>query len=650
MLKKIFALCIAIMLIFPLNYVISADNEDLDEEIKGLGLIEMTEDERNAFNAVLPNIVNVRPNEIALSRLDEQSEITTFSMSVNDTEESEIESVQIGDEMVYSYPGEEPSGATNTDFPLPASVDVSQQLSFPPIGDQGIYNSCVSWSLAYYQLTNNTNVVRGLNAKSSVNSTTLITQNIMSPRWTYAHTNLGIDQGSYAYEACASIMAYGSPSCSNYSLGFTSSNLQQWSTDTSLWNSAIYNKPEQIAWGWINTNGIITGADDRVIKLKEILANGYVTTFTTYVNPYVTTKRTTSGASGLRYMSNMQNGNHAMTVVGYDDNFWVDINNNNSVNPGETGAFKVANSWGTGKSDFTNGYIWIPYDALGAQSGVNGVTTARDPAFNWGDYYYIQAKKSYNPLLIAEVQLTAAKRDQISLQFGISEPSASAPYSSLDTTDYYKIAFHNAGESDVAYYYTSLNRNFTGGTSETTATFAFDLTPLIKYRYRYSNGLSAKSDVKFYITATDTKSDSYSVKLQNVKIIEPITGNQVTATDTSTLSANGSSVTKTVNFQITPCLKTSPMQDISVTFTNQLSAGSITSSNFAVKDKNGAAVSGLTYSVINKNIMIYAPATGYDTDSKYEIQLGSTISSVGRNKLAASKNFLFYILGGYYSW
>ncbi len=44
---------------------------------------------------------------------------------------------------------------------------------------------------------------------------------------------------------------------------------------------------------------------------------------------------------------------------GYDDNIWVDINSNGTVDSGEKGAFRIANSWGTGWGE--GGYGWLPY-------------------------------------------------------------------------------------------------------------------------------------------------------------------------------------------------------------------------------------------------------------------------------------------------
>ena len=64
------------------------------------------------------------------------------------------------------------------------------------------------------------------------------------------------------------------------------------------------------------------------------------------------------------------NGGHALTVVGYNDNICCDVNGNGKIEASEKGAFKIANSWGTGWGN--SGYIWVLYDAL---NGVSANTT-----------------------------------------------------------------------------------------------------------------------------------------------------------------------------------------------------------------------------------------------------------------------------------
>ncbi|MBQ6180916.1 MAG: hypothetical protein IJK31_04430 [Ruminococcus sp.] len=60
---------------------------------------------------------------------------------------------------------------------------------------------------------------------------------------------------------------------------------------------------------------------------------------------------------------------HSFTIVGYDDSIGFDINDDGDIEPGERGAFKVVNSWGTGYAN--DGYIWVMYDAVYKKSFVN---------------------------------------------------------------------------------------------------------------------------------------------------------------------------------------------------------------------------------------------------------------------------------------
>ena len=62
-------------------------------------------------------------------------------------------------------------------------------------------------------------------------------------------------------------------------------------------------------------------------------------------------------------------GAHAMTLVGYDDNVWCDVNNNDIVEECEKGAFKAADLYGNnGEYYDTDGYAWILYDAFNVNS------------------------------------------------------------------------------------------------------------------------------------------------------------------------------------------------------------------------------------------------------------------------------------------
>lgn len=375
--KKITALLICVLLIFQTGIMVFADDEtdEVSCDEFGRGLATMTKEQWDAFNAKIPMIVDVKPNSIALNRTEESTKNRTAIYA--DTAE-EVQTAELGSEMTYVYPGQSSGGSVApSEFPLTSAVDVSQSLTFPPIGNQGSMNSCVAWSLTYYQLTNNNCAIRGLNAKTASGGT--VNANIMSPRFTYTLINGGLNVPTFYDEACAAVMSYGAPSANDFSSAMNTSNIKGWCTSADTWTKAIYNKPQKITYGYINTSSTVNSETQGVINLKRILSNGYVVTIPTFVNSFNYTKNTTGRVWGCRYASDTELGGHAMTVVGYDDDFWVDVNGNGRRDSGETGAFKIANSWGTNVSNYTKGYVWVPYDALGSVSAVSGGISQTQP-------------------------------------------------------------------------------------------------------------------------------------------------------------------------------------------------------------------------------------------------------------------------------
>lgn len=119
---------------------------------------------------------------------------------------------------------------------------------------------------------------------------------------------------------------------------------------------------------------------------------------------------------------------HTVAIVGYDDSVWCDVNENNVIDTGETGAFKIANSWGTG---FCNsGYAWVLYDALLATSRIKSAnnssvtwdhsySTVRYPFFTYDDtdYYtntfYYCSISDYTVGYISELTLSTNRRNQL---------------------------------------------------------------------------------------------------------------------------------------------------------------------------------------------------------------------------------------------
>lgn len=106
--------------------------------------------------------------------------------------------------------------------------------------------------------------------------------------------------------------------------------------------------------------------------LKQAVMN-YGAVYTTYYESESYYKSTTKGY----YYSGTTVGNHAVCIVGWDDNF--SRNNFNTPAPGD-GAFLIKNSWGTRRDYFYISY----YDTMAGQE--NAVFTAESP-WNYSKFY-----------------------------------------------------------------------------------------------------------------------------------------------------------------------------------------------------------------------------------------------------------------------
>ena len=233
---------------------------------------------------------------------------------------------------------------------LPDKVDNSTSKYFPPIKSQGSQGSCVAWSLAYYQFTYEMN--KSLDRESTE-------ENCFSPTFTYNMSNYGEDVGSFHINTYGNMKKIGVAPLSL--VPFTMEEHRNWYPQEDIWlEAAKYRVADTkvLPNFRIGSGKQVTYPDDPdITQIKTLLSEGHLLAFGAYINRWKMTKIKANSAcpENDKYIGeevvkstspDIGNGyGHAMTIVGYNDNIWVDINDNNAVDNGEMGAFKVVNSW-----------------------------------------------------------------------------------------------------------------------------------------------------------------------------------------------------------------------------------------------------------------------------------------------------------------
>ncbi len=441
--------------LFALSLPSAQDSQADDPHAMGLIPLDAAEIEQIASS--WPRITRVGLNPLGFERVNEvrarKGKPALDPLSVE----------PLGDEVKGTLPGRAASvlaAAANEDLAadLPVSVDNSQLRFFPPIRSQGSIGSCVSFASTYYQLSYMTAFQRNLDIRDAGNNT-----DKYSPKWTYNMINGGSDSGSGFYQSYNLLEKHGAATWAEFPYD---TDYRSWCLDPAAWRNALGVRTRAIQY-------VHNASSDLGLELvKELLTDGYIVVYGTYITSWVfktisddpsTSDDDAAVGRAIAYWLNGSEGGHAMTIVGFNDAIWTDINADGLINEGEKGAFRIANSWGAGWRE--SGFTWLAYDALRNPSRLpDGPSAGRVAAFQGDQVFVLTARNGYAPLMIGEFTVDHVKRSQLRLSLGRSNTGTSVP-----TSTWSPAAFQNQGGAFA----------FDGSTTAVPATFALDFTDLL---------------------------------------------------------------------------------------------------------------------------------------------------------------------------
>ena len=335
------------------------------------------------------------------------------------------DSLQLGD-MTVTAPSNDLMSTTS----LPSSVDLSTSKYFPSIGRQ-YGGSCAAWSTVYYQFSYEAARLNDWDAKSDLSKA-------FSPKYVWNYVNEGYNKGVTRVSCIDVLQQTGAVRYSEFPQNSLTYDWYQGATDEQTGAAlrqalktrvSSYSTYEFCPMN--DTAPVITSNTDTDLNaVKNALNNGHVLTFDSFGgNLYYNTL--SNGEKGRLYCTEktVSDGGlacHAMTIVGYNDNLYFDLNGNGTIEDNERGALKIANSWGVTAADHNNGYIWVMYDALNYVSSATNTNIDDRVGFIHNNWVTQMTVSNYNPELTVEVTLEQSKRNDIVINIEKWETGQSA--------------------------------------------------------------------------------------------------------------------------------------------------------------------------------------------------------------------------------
>ncbi len=228
-------------------------------------------------------------------------------------------------------------GASVRSVGLAPSFDLSENPTFPKVGNQGYQGSCAAWAATYYTYGYLEATDNDWTSAKSGNPSQLV-----SPAWTYNKVNGGADRGSWMGDNMRIIQDWGVPTLAT--MPYKDNDPVSWGSQ-SAFREAPLHRGSEVRYISGTSMGLLNA-------IKAVIVNGTPITFAIDAGQY------NRGFSDGNYILTANeyiswNLNHANTIVGWNDSITDD---------GEVGAFRIVNSWGGGWAD--KGFYWLTFAAL----------------------------------------------------------------------------------------------------------------------------------------------------------------------------------------------------------------------------------------------------------------------------------------------
>ena len=239
--------------------------------------------------------------------------------------------------------------ATTSQPALPTHVDNSRLKYFPPIIDQE-GGSCAQASSIGYVFSYEMNRLLERDASASAD-------NRFAYKFSWNMLNDGEDQGGFAEQGLYLAQRYGMMTEADY--GATGGTYQfRWATGYDKYERALHYRASEILSFPAKTEADLEQIKRYLYDAGDGSSSGGLLCFSTQSSGW-TIDDAYNGPQATGYHSLLTrlapDGAHAMTIVGYDDL----VTYTDPAGQTHTGAFIVANTWGTYQHD--HGRFYLPY-------------------------------------------------------------------------------------------------------------------------------------------------------------------------------------------------------------------------------------------------------------------------------------------------